>query len=425
MITLNDGLVVSLTGNGGDLIHVGTRERWPVQEEDVPLLRLLARGTDTRPAGLEGLEAQGWVTEREDPCDPQILDRLQTLDARFAWANAASDAHVREALERAHASRRVLHRGYGQYAALPETVARRAKLLEGKHHVALLGDDDLLGVGLAAAGVPAVTVFDIDDEVTTAIERHCATDAVTIEQRDLRRPYDGPLGFADAFFADPLSSEIPFQLMLSRGLAMLKPDGIGFVCVAEPGQASFDRVRRRIGFDVVGHYVDFNHYYTPWFTLAAYLSDLFIVKPHPAMILDPAPDEMLLSPGMSDEERYLSQPASRYLWQDVELRRLELFHLKTALDVAKHAGQLEVLAEEMVHEPGFRSYVAIAKGGQAIYVRVEPAERRVELFVAPADAVIENALVACIGGLTGAHYGVLERKRTRNSTLTRFYRKDF
>lgn len=423
MFTLNDGLVLSLTGNGGDLIHVGTRERWPLEEEDVPLLSRLARGLDEAPPGVDALTAQGWVVEREDRCDAEILRRLETLDARFAWANSAADDGVRHRVRRAHASRRVLHRGYGQYAALPETVARRVALLAPHHTVAVLGDDDLLSVGLHHQG-HALRVFDIDEHVIDAIGHHCeAGEELVIERRDLRQPLSGPLGFADAFFADPLSSEIPFQLMVSRGLAMLKPDGVGFVCVAEPGQAAFERVRRRTGFEVVEHYVDFNHYITPWFSMAAYVSDLFVIRPHPNMVLDPAPDALLLSPGMEVEERYIGRPASRYLWQDVDLERLELFHVKTALDVAKHAGQLETVADEMVHEDSFHSYVAVAKGGHCVHIRVDREQRRLELFVAPADPVIEDAMVACVGGLTGAAFGIQERKRIRNSTLTRFYRK--
>jgi len=425
MWTLGPALIANLYHNWGELCDLATDERWTMRPEDLTLVTALAGGIeavdDERRATLQGAIDNGWALECDDTWDPFIAERLATLDRRFAWCSP--DAPWREVITRAHASRRHFHRGFGQYAALPETVSRRVALAgTTPKKILVLGDDDFVSLGLAAAGHD-VTVLEIDEMIVRLIERLQPAEAkLQINARDLRDPWPTELCEKfDLFFTDPLSGPYALRLFINRGLASLKPDGVGYVCVAEIAGESFETVRRSNDFDVSEHYADFNHYYGPHFEVAPYVSDLLVLRLNAETQILPAPGEQFYAPGLSVEENYSLSPASRYVMHNIDPRLGHLVHIDTAIRVLKEAGQLEVLSEQMHHEDDVRSYLALTKDFVAVHIRVDGQRRIGELFVAPADPELEDSLLACFIGLLKASTVTVQKHRVRNSTLIRMY----
>ncbi|MEK7705748.1 MAG: bis-aminopropyl spermidine synthase family protein, partial [Myxococcota bacterium] len=238
MWTLGYGLFANVSGRIGELTSLATGERWELRPEDLSLVSGLARGLDDAEAAALApgniLAASGWAHEAPSTYDEALARRLATLDARFDWCARAHDDEVRDAVRAAHASRRQFQRGFAQYAALPETVARRVGLAGTEpRRVLVLGDDDFLAVGLAARG-HQVTVLEIDPLIVTLMRRHTIRyPALEILAHDLREPWPVDLrGRFDLFFADPLSGRASLRLFIARGLAALTNEGRGFVCVA-------------------------------------------------------------------------------------------------------------------------------------------------------------------------------------------------
>jgi hypothetical protein len=419
------GMVVHFIGNSGELCNLATGERWPLRPEDLEQARALASPDPTAspsPAALEGLCANGWAIESDDTYDEYTWERLELLDRRYAWA--APDGLEQDAavVRRIHARRRHFYRGLGQYAALPETVARRVRLTgDAPKQILVLGDDDFLSVGLAARGHD-VTVVELDPLIVEHLRRVDSPGSITVVAADLRQPCPPELrGPFDMFFADPLSAQLPLQTFLARGLAGLKEAGLGHVCVAEPATVVFEEVRRALGIEIVDHWTDFNHYYDPYLELSYYVSDMMRVRLTPESVIRPAADEAVFSPGMTQEEQYRIRPAVRYLMQEIETNLAHLIHLDAALEVLKKAGQLEVTSEQVHDEGERRHYVALTKGGQAIHVAVDVGRRIAELFVAPGDEQLEDALLTAMIGLYRGPTTATERKRVRGSTVVRFY----
>ncbi len=103
--------------------------------------------------------------------------------------------------------------------------------LEGAE-IAVLGDDDLLGIALALTGLPRrVEVFEVDRNIVE-FENKVAS------QRDLRlranvydfrkTMQDGWLSSFDAFVTDPVETLTGLRLTFSRGAAMLRDGGSGY-----------------------------------------------------------------------------------------------------------------------------------------------------------------------------------------------------
>ncbi len=424
MLTLGPAMIVNVYPTWAELRSLATTERWSLRAEDLPLVERLAVGVpESQTADLRGLDAaveNGWAVEAADTFDPFLAERLEILNRRYAWCTPDIPEAAREVMARAHASRRVFHRGFGQFAALPETVARRVALAgEAPKRILVIGDDDFLSLGLAAAGHD-VTVLEIDPSILALIERLRAQgQRITVVSRDAREPWPEELRGFDLLFTDPLTGPYALRLFINRGLAALADGGTGYVCVAEVGLHSFEAIRRACDFDLIDHYSDFNHYYGPFFELAHYVSDLTVLRANARTVLDPPPDDFFYSPGLSFEERYTFTPASTYLFQNIDPTLTQLIHLDTALQVLKASGQLDVLSEQMHHEEKFRCWVGITRQGHAIHVRIDPERRLAELFVSPADPPLEDSFMACLFGLFKVEGTVVQKHRLRSSSLLR------
>ncbi len=404
----------------GELRSLVSGERWDLRAEDLSIIRALAAGIPEERASehreLVAAEKRGWAVRAPSTADEHVRRRLETLERHFAWCRAALAPKAHEAVLAGHAARRHNHRGFAQRSALPETIARRAALVgPAPKRVLLLGDDDLTSLALAALG-HHVTVLEIDTAIVDMLRAH-RSPSIEVIAHDLREPLPSALvGTFDAFFADPVSGPGALRLFLARGVACLVGEGQGFVCVSEAAGASFTTVTRELGVDVAEQYTDFNHYYSPDYTLAFHTNDLAVVRPRPDTVLRPRPEEPFLPRGLTAEDYFLATPASRYAFKNINPETSQIIHLDTMLRVLERTGRLDVVERSYFEDGGVRSYIMHTKQG-AVLVRLLPDEKVGELFVAPADAALEDALIVVLTGVIGIEGTVVEKHRLRGSSV--------
>jgi predicted methyltransferase len=96
----------------------------------------------------------------------------------------------------------------------------------------LVGDDDLLSVALALTGLPSrIFVLDIDARLGEHIKGICKEYGLNIEfqQYDVSNPLPKELlGAFDVFSSEPLETLSGLKAFLSRGVACLKENGVGY-----------------------------------------------------------------------------------------------------------------------------------------------------------------------------------------------------
>jgi hypothetical protein len=243
-------------------------------------------------SGLEGTEAReaiellgdGMTQERDEPFDQVLRKRLGELDEPFAWMVPPDAKWLVELCEVAHSAIGHTRDELDQLPVLPETAARRALLLRDQvgegARVALVGDDDLLGIATAALGLKP-TVLDIDEELLSSYRRIAPRLGLDVELRsiDLRQPVPDDLrGRFDAFCTDPETSRECVCLFLSRGVSLVRPGGLGMAACAEEWGYLVDSALREMGVGTKQLLRRFGNYRNARARLASYRSDLFLIS---------------------------------------------------------------------------------------------------------------------------------------------------
>jgi hypothetical protein len=219
----------------------------------------------------------------------------------------------------------------------------------------------------------------------------------------------------DAFFADPTSGPVALRLALARGLAAMKPTGQGFVCVSEAGAQTFETLARELGVDVADRYSDFNHYYGHGFALDFYTSDLMRVRVSGQIDMRPRPDEPYLARGLADADEFLETPATRYTFKNISVTTSQLNQLDAAIQLLERAGRLHIRQRSYYESDGIRTYLVHTKEGSAVFIRLLTEARLGELFVAPTDTGLEDALVVVLLGVLRIEGTVVQKRRVRGS----------
>lgn len=97
----------------------------------------------------------------------------------------------------------------------------------------LIGDDDLLSVALALTGLPSrILVLDVDARLGVYLNKVCSKHGLNIEfqQYDVSDPLPKDLvGKFDVFSSEPLETLSGLKAFLSRGVACLNEEGVGYV----------------------------------------------------------------------------------------------------------------------------------------------------------------------------------------------------
>ncbi len=200
--------------------------------------------------------ADGWV----DALLARRLEQLADLPPDAPTAAAA----VYRAIRDGHAARKVIHFDHYQMPAQPATACRRVHLLAeaaGPQPVLLLGDDDLLSLGLAALGIPTHTV-DIDGHLLRFI-RQLAPQTQT-HHSDLTTGLLGALQEKFAVvFGDPMSTYPGVQAFVASALSALAPGGILFLCGHPRLRIIFEHLQSTYRLRLLACHRDFNAYYSP------------------------------------------------------------------------------------------------------------------------------------------------------------------
>lgn len=117
-----------------------------------------------------------------------------------------------------------------------DVVARAAFMhyygdLDGKS-IALIGDDDLLSIALALAGLPSnITVLDIDERLGEFIKKVSKDHGFNIEYvaYNVADPLPHELrGRFDVFSSEPLETSSGLKAFILRGIDCLKENGVGY-----------------------------------------------------------------------------------------------------------------------------------------------------------------------------------------------------
>jgi len=97
----------------------------------------------------------------------------------------------------------------------------------------IVGDDDLLSVALALTGMPSrIVVLDIDMRLGEYLDKICGKYGLKIEfyNYDVSDPLPKDLiGKFDVFSSEPLETLSGLKAFLSRGVACLREDGVGYI----------------------------------------------------------------------------------------------------------------------------------------------------------------------------------------------------
>ena len=207
--------------------------------------------------------------------------------------------------------------------------------LEGAE-IAVLGDDDLLGIALALTGLPRkVEVFEVDENIVEFENRVARQRDLKLEAHvyDFRRKLDERwLSGFDTFVTDPVETIHGLKLTFSRGAAMLRDGGSGYFGLTrlESSLAKWREVQRMLNemnfaitdlypnFSVyplegnIGSYLESCEVYRAFSSLSwppdadFYTSHLYRIeavgRPKPLV----APDEEMMEDILHDEESWVT-----------------------------------------------------------------------------------------------------------------------
>ncbi|MFZ9886740.1 MAG: bis-aminopropyl spermidine synthase family protein [Myxococcota bacterium] len=288
MRRLADGIyfVVGGSGSGGTLRSLRGDVSLPVAESDTAEVARLAHGVPDNESPVTACFAQlqraGLAVEGATAVDDEIKARLRWLGRGFGWAleHDHRAPALLEALTRAHARRKLFVRAHGQTPCLPESAARRclvvADRLPSGAKVLVLGDDDLLGVGLATLGF-TVTSVDIDPLLIDFLVRLADEEELSLSARvlDLLQPLaHSDVEAFDAVITDPMSYEDCLLAFVSRALSFVPEGGLVFSCVNPVGRGTWLRVLPRLPARVLHTDAQLSAYYLPEYIENSYRSDL-------------------------------------------------------------------------------------------------------------------------------------------------------
>ncbi len=291
MRRLADGIFAMLEGPAEDswLESLEGGRVATISPSDTDELARLAHGVDDDEpvsALFARLGAQGFAASGLSAVDPEVQARLAFLGRGFAWTLSSHDEGPRlaEVLRRAHARRKVFVQAFGQTPCLPESAARRC-LVVNEHlpkgaRVLLLGDDDLVGLGLSLLGYD-VTSVDIDPLLVSFLARVSAAEGLPLTARvlDLLAPLPrDDVGAFDAVLTDPMSYESCMLAFVSRALCLVRPGGLVFSCVNPVGRDTWRRVLPRLPARVVETRALLSAYYYDRYIENAYRSDLVTLE---------------------------------------------------------------------------------------------------------------------------------------------------
>ncbi|MFP4481792.1 MAG: bis-aminopropyl spermidine synthase family protein [Thermovirgaceae bacterium] len=211
-------------------------------EEPVPVVASTLRMfeekglVERRPDGVF-LTSEGEIAFRNKGIRPVVNHICSRCKGRTVVDDDFSEALC--LFKSIHGKRPQALRIFDQAFVTPETTFARIALadnhgdIRGKD-ILVLGDDDLVGLGLAFTQLPkSVTVIEIDERIIDferKESRHAGIKTLVARKHDLRKPLpEDLLRCFDAFFCDPPETVAAFDAFIGRGAVSLKgPGGAGY-----------------------------------------------------------------------------------------------------------------------------------------------------------------------------------------------------
>lgn len=410
MRRLNDGVFAMLAAEGEEswLESLDGGRLATIPAADTDELARLAHGVpDEEPesALFRRLAGEGLAAEGLAPIDPLVLSRLERLGRGFSWTLSGQPEGERLAslLRRAHARRKGFVQAFGQTPCLPESAARRCLVVRERvpegARVMLLGDDDLVGLGLAALGYD-VTSVDIDPLLIAFLARVSDEEGLSLRARvlDLLAPLpEGDVGAYDAVLTDPMSYESCMLAFVSRALSLVKPGGLVFTCVNPVGRDTWRRVLPRLPARVVETRALLSAYYYDRYIENAYRSDLVTLERGDG---DTAFSPTKTIPFSAITEGRLSEHEHAHV-----LARGMRSKAKGAVDVATLSSALVSALggapfAGFTSEDGRYTYAAVARGGGLACASFDNARTTLSLSCFPGErAEVHAALDGALSSL--------------------------
>lgn len=405
MRRLTDGALALFSQEGA---HVRTLRdedvRADVPDALVPALTRLAHGLrddegdDDDDELLARLQRDDLAARGLDDDDPVVTERLAELGRGQRWRLDDEGAEVASFLRRMHARRKSSYLDFWQGPCVPECgAARVARVLDALApgaRIFLVGDDDLLTLPLARAGL-SVTTIDIDATLIALLNRLAREQGLDVDARvlDLCEPLPEELTAAcDAALTDPQSSPAPMRAFTSRALAALKEGTPLFLSVHDQFRRGFSALARELPVRPTGAHLRFGAYYTHGWEADPYRSD-FLVLERTAGALPHAPDEKIpadvfLGGEVAAKDHHGLGHArvltlKRDAWLDAE-------QLASDLLASPHADVARTVATAV--DGGAVVTATLDQGGH-LCVRADFARKQLAWAIAPLAAGTEEALV--------------------------------
>lgn len=399
---LADGVVFSIGPVRSKLLDLQNNRELELDFRQLQMLERLTLGQDVGPhrEQLSALAEQGLLAAGAPGPDPVLKQRLQRLDNMYLQAYrqhlSPREQNAYELLLNVHARNKRVFKRAGQCPVLPETALRRALLVGdaevvGRKRVLCVGDDDLVSIGLAALG-HETWVFDIDEYLLAFIQR--ASDdlglGIVAEERDLRDPLEEKeRGTFHAFLTDPMSNRDCFELFLSRGLALLKPEGRGYCAVYPPVTRLFHQIAGEMNIEICDWSAGHNHYYSRQFTLHSYQSDWVTLRPTADTTLACAPGDFSVPLNLYKEAGYDRERSQLGFFDRIEEPRFaKRLYLDMLLDAVEQVAPLKFLDRvyfsgpewSVVHCPTAEGHLSLHadRARQQIILNVHPFSQEVE-----------------------------------------------
>lgn len=378
---LADGVILCIGPFQTQLVDLERDIEVPVDFRMLQALESLSMGSTLEgyEEHIEALLSEGLVTTGKPTADAVLRRHIQFLDelfiAHYRPRLSATEARVYELLLEAHCLRKRFLERVGQCAVLPETALRRCLQVGdaarvGRKKVLCLGDDDLMCVGLSALGHD-VLVYDIDDYLIEFIrwvsgELHLD---IQVQEQDLRDPISEDLRETfDVFLTDPMSNRDCFEIFLSRGLALLKPDGVGYTAVFAPECGLFETISKEMRFDIRAWWRRHNRYYSKYLKLHTYESDWVEVRKTPETAPKIQPQDFCTPLNLYREDHLQRQKNVLMLFDELDdPRRAMPLYLGMTLDALAHLSGFEFLDEvqhlaqdwSVLHRPTREGYITL------------------------------------------------------------------
>lgn len=222
-----------------------TQDFWHIieySEEPVPVVASTLRIFEQKgiaEARTDGifLTPEGERAFRETGIRPVVDHRCPRCKGRTVVGDAFAEALRR--FDSIHGRRPPALRVFDQAYVTPGTTFARIALadshgdIRGKD-ILVLGDDDLMGLGLAFTQLPnSVTVIEIDERIIDFQKEESSRAGVKmlkVIRHDLRKPLpESLIDSFDVFFCDPPETIAAFDAFIGRGALSLKgPGGAGY-----------------------------------------------------------------------------------------------------------------------------------------------------------------------------------------------------